>query len=238
VSPVPRDNVIVALDTADATQALALARTLHGHARWVKVGMTLYYAEGPGVVGELRDLGFEVFVDLKLHDIPHQVAGAAAVLARLGAGMLTVHASGGRAVVSAAVDAARASAEEVGLAYPAVLAVTVLTSIDTDALRALGVAASPKEQVERLATVAIESGADGVVCSPLEASAVRELLGPNALVVTPGVRPAWSDHGDQARVASPAEAFAWGASHVVVGRPVTGAADPAAAFERLVAEEA
>lgn len=237
MSVVARDRVIVALDTADEAEALAVSRTLREHARWVKVGMTLYYSAGPRVVGDLRDLGFDVFVDLKLHDIPHQVAGAAAALARLGAGMLTVHSFGDSDMVSAAVGAVHASADEAGLAPPAVLAVTVLTSIGDVALRSLGVDASPEAQVERLASLARSAGADGVVCSPWEASAVRCLLGPDALVVTPGVRLPGSDPGDQARVASPAEAFARGASHIVVGRPITAAADPAAAFERLLAEE-
>jgi orotidine-5'-phosphate decarboxylase len=229
------DRVIVALD-CDRDEALALASDLVGHVEWVKVGMTLFYEAGPGVVKRLRDLGFSVFVDLKLHDIPHQVSGAAERLGRLGAKMITVHASGGAAMVRAAVDGAREGAAQMGFDAPAVLAITVLTSTDESTLRASGVDSTPAEQVERLATLARDAGADGVVCSPQEAARMRGLLGESALVVTPGVRPEWAAKGDQARVATPAGAIAAGASHLVVGRPITGAEDPVAAADRIVAE--
>lgn len=231
-----RDRVIVALDHPDAASALACARALASRARWMKVGMTLFYAEGPGVVAALRDLGFDVFVDLKLHDIPHQVEGAARSLGGLGAGMLTVHASGGADMMEAAVRGAAAGAEAAGVARPAVIAVTVLTSMDADALASVGVTDSPADQVAGLAALAKTSGVDGVVCSPQEAASMRALLGPSALVVTPGVRPAWAGAGDQARIATPAGAVAAGASHLVIGRPITGAEDPAAAFDRMVNE--
>jgi orotidine-5'-phosphate decarboxylase len=229
-----RDRIIVALDQPDLAGALVCARSLRGHARWVKVGMTLYYREGAAAVTAVRELGFDVFVDLKLHDIPHQVEGAARSLAALGAGMLTVHASGGAAMVEAAVRGARAGAEAARTPVPAVVAVTVLTSMDDETLHSIGVPDTPAEQAAGLAALARTAGADGVVCSPQEAADLRALLGPHALIVTPGVRPAGANADDQARVATPAAAFAAGASHLVIGRPITGAADPAAAFESIV----
>jgi len=224
-----KDRIIVALDVPDRDQALELARRLTGHVGWVKVGMTLYYAEGPQIVRDLRALGFKVFVDLKLHDIPHQVEGACRTLTRIGADMFTVHASGGREMLSAAVAATRAAAEKFKAPKPSIVAVTVLTSLDDAALAEMGVTHSSAEQVATLATLARDAGCDGVVCSAQEAAAMRELLGADALVVTPGVRPAGEDAGDQARTATPAEAIEAGASHLVIGRPITGAADPAAA---------
>ena len=234
MSDATRDRVIVALDQPEARSALDCARSLIGSARWVKVGMTLYYAEGPAVVDAIRDLGFDLFVDLKLHDIPHQVRGAARAVARLGAGMLTVHAGGGAAMVQAAVEGARDGAQEAGSPETAVLAVTVLTSIDAASLRSVGVSGRLPDQVDRLAALAVGAGASGVVCSPQEAAAMCALLGPAALVVTPGVRPFGASPGDQARTATPAEALAAGATHVVIGRPVTDAPDPAEALERIV----
>lgn len=230
-----RDRVIVALDAAP-DRALALAAALQGHATAVKVGMTLYYATGPAVVGRLRADGFNVFVDLKLHDIPHQVAGAAREIAALGATMMTVHAGGGSEMVRAAVEGAEEGAARCRQPRPAVLAVTVLTSIDAATLAETGVASSAREQVLRLAQLARTAGADGVVCSPEETADARRLLGAGALVVTPGIRPAGAAGDDQARVATPSAAFAQGASHIVVGRPVTAAPDPVAAFEAMVEE--
>jgi orotidine-5'-phosphate decarboxylase len=201
------------------------------------VGMTLYYACGPEVVSELRARGFRVFLDLKLHDIPHQVRGAAEAAALAGADLLTVHGLGGSAMVAAArqgVDeAARAREERCRL-----LAITVLTSMDADALAAVGVAASPADEVSRLARLACSAGADGVVCSPVEAARMRELLGEDALVVTPGVRPAGSEVGDQSRIATPADAIRAGSSLLVVGRPITQAKDPVAAFDAIASEVA
>jgi orotidine-5'-phosphate decarboxylase len=231
-----RENIIVALDQPDLEQALACARLLVGRAAWVKVGMTLFYREGPAAVAALRELGFRVFVDLKLHDIPHQVEGAARSLGSLGAGMLTVHASGGAAMVEAAVRGARDGAEAAGVPAPAVIAITVLTSMDAETLNSVGVADGPADQAAGLAALAKTAGADGVVCSPNEAADLRALLGEHALIVTPGVRPLGSHAGDQSRIATPAAAFAAGASHIVIGRPVTGATDPAAAFEAIVAD--
>lgn len=227
--------VIVALDLP-SDEALPLADSLRGIVRWLKVGMTLFCAEGPEIVVHLREKGFDVFVDLKLHDIPHQVAGAAAQIARSGAGMFTVHASGGSAMMQAAVESSRRAAEEAGLVAPAVLAVTVLTSTDDTGLAEVGVGHSSLEQVRLLARLAVRSGVDGVVCSPWEAAEMRSLLGKDALVVTPGVRPKWAETDDQARVATPAAALAAGASHLVIGRPITAAPLPAEAAARILSE--
>jgi orotidine-5'-phosphate decarboxylase len=231
----PDNPVIVALDLP-REEALALADELRGRVDWVKVGMTLFYAEGPDVVARLREKGFQVFVDLKLHDIPHQVAGAAAAIARLGAGMFTVHASGGLEMMRAAVESARRAAEEAGLSAPRVLAVTVLTSSGDEGLAEIGVPRSAFEQVGLLAELARVAGVDGVVCSPREAAEMRQRLGENALVVTPGIRPAWAEVGDQERIATPAAALTAGASHLVIGRPITAAPVPAEAVARVRAE--
>ncbi len=232
-----RESIIIALDT-DAHTALGLARSLSGHAKHFKVGMMLYYSGGPEIVTRLREMDYSVFVDLKLHDIPHQVEGAARELARAGAGMLSVHASGGRLMMEAAVRGACTGSAECGADTPDVVAVTVLTSLDSEMLQTIGVDRVPIAQVELLTSLARDAGVQGVVCSPQEARSVRAMLGEEALVVTPGVRPAWTVHGDQMRVATPAEALAAGASHLVIGRPVTGAAEPVKALERIVREGA
>ncbi len=230
-----RDRIIVALDT-DEPGAYALADALQGSVRWLKVGMTLFYQAGPGVVLALRERGFDVFLDLKLHDIPHQVRGAAASVGRLGVQMLTVHASGGAPMVAAAVEGAAEGAAAAGLPAPAVIGVTVLTSMDDEVLRSVGVERSAAEQVPLLGGVVREAKAAGCVCSPQEAHVMRELLGPEALVVTPGVRPAGADAGDQSRVATPASAIASGATHLVIGRPVTEAVDPREEVDNIVSE--
>lgn len=228
-------RVIVALDVP-APRALEIAGSLKGFVGWVKIGMTLFYAEGPSIVARMRDLGFEVFLDLKLHDIPHQVAGAAAVVSRLGIGMLTVHAAGGAPMMQAAKEASAIAAAEEGLPSPKVLAVTVLTSIDGPGLTSIGVESDPVAQVDRLGSLARSAGVDGVVCSPQEAARMRTLFGAEGLVVTPGVRPTGSASGDQARIATPAAALSNGASHLVIGRPVTAASDPAAAVKAILQE--
>ncbi|HSK46463.1 MAG TPA: orotidine-5'-phosphate decarboxylase [Coriobacteriia bacterium] len=230
-----RDRLIVALDT-DADGARALVRELEGHVRWLKVGMTLFYQAGPAMISELREEGFDIFLDLKLHDIPHQVRGAAESISRLGVQMLTVHASGGGAMISAAVEGARTGSQAANVEAPAVVAVTVLTSMDDGSLASVGVTRTAALQVPLLAKVASEAGASGVVCSPREAAEMRDLLGEAALVVTPGVRPSWADAGDQARIQTPVQALINGASHLVVGRPITGASKPADAVKRLLDE--
>lgn len=232
----PSDSqIIVALDM-QRTEALALAARLQGRVRWVKVGMTLFYAEGPSIVSALQSLGFDVFLDLKLHDIPHQVAGAAAEIARLGVGMFTVHASGGAAMMAAAVESSRRAATESGHVTPSVLAVTVLTSTDDEGLSRIGIDATAADQVARLAMLARDAGTDGLVCSPAEATRVRGIAGDDALIVTPGVRPAGTAAGDQARFATPRAALEAGATHLVIGRPITAAADPIVALDEILAE--
>jgi orotidine-5'-phosphate decarboxylase len=232
---VSENPIIVALDVPKA-EALALAEQLKGRVQWLKVGMTLFYAEGPSIVARLREFGFDVFLDLKLHDIPHQVAGAAASVARLGAGMITVHAAGGSAMMRAAVESSRRAAEEVGLPAPAVLAVTVLTSTGDEGLAEIGVQRTALEQVESLGALAKAAGVDGVVCSPREAGQMRLLFGEQALVVTPGIRPSWAEVGDQSRIATPVAALSAGASHLVIGRPITGAPLPVEAAARILTE--
>jgi len=232
----PSDSpIVVALDLP-RHEALALAAILRGRVRWVKVGMTLFYAEGPSIVSALMDLGFEVFLDLKLNDIPHQIEGATAAITRLGVGMFTVHASGGTAMMRAAVATSRRVAEESGFAAPSVLAVTVLTSTSDEGLTEVGVTATATDQVSRLARLALDAGVDGIVCSPNEAKQVRACAGPGALIVTPGVRPSWAEAGDQARVSTPKAAIEAGASHLVIGRPITAAVDPVAAVDELLRE--
>lgn len=233
--PDARERLIVALDMS-SEDALAMARTLSGEVAWVKIGMTLFYKAGPEIVARLAGLGLKIFLDLKLHDIPHQVEGAAREIASLGVQMLTVHASGGSEMVEAAVRGARQGAAESGYKTPVILAVTVLTSLSEKGLNEVGVGDTPQAQVLRLARLAVGAGADGVVCSPLEATAVREALGSEAYVVTPGVRPAGSETGDQSRIATPGAAIGAGASHLVVGRPVTGASDPVDAARSILAE--
>lgn len=230
-----RDRIIVALD-CDRDRALELADALSGRrARWLKVGMTLFYAEGPAIVREFKERGFKVFLDLKFHDIPHQVRGAARSAALAGADLMSVHGLGSGAMLAACREGAE-EAQQVRGDRPQLVAITVLTSMDQDALTEIGVDSPVAEEADRLARLAQANGIDGVVCSPQEAEHMRELLGPDALVVTPGVRPAGADLGDQSRVATPSQAIARGASHIVVGRPVTGADDPLAAFESIVAE--
>ncbi|MEQ2956306.1 orotidine-5'-phosphate decarboxylase [Slackia piriformis] len=224
------DRVIVALD-CDRQTALDLAKKLQGKAKWLKVGMTLYYAEGPQIVEIFKLLGFKVFLDLKFHDIPHQVQGAAASAVEAGADMITMHAVGGIPMMQAAQAAVDESGTEADT-----LAITVLTSMNEETLAQTGVSRGVGEQVKALAACAQEAGLSGVVASPQEAVMLRELLGPDALIVTPGVRPVGAALGDQSRVATPKAAFDAGASHIVVGRPITQADDPAAAFDAIAAD--
>lgn len=230
-----KDSLIVALDT-DVHTTLSIAHSLQGRVRWLKVGMTLYYLEGPKIVATLHEMGFNIFLDLKLHDIPHQVEGAARSVASLGVGMMTVHAAGGQAMMEAAVQGARDGSAECGTIAPDILAVTVLTSMDEDVLASVGVGQSVSTQVDELTHLARKAGVQGVVCSPKEAARARTIMGPEALVVTPGVRPSWASTDDQARVATPAQAIESGASHLVVGRPITGAEEPSSAAMQILEE--
>ena len=226
-----REKLIVALDVSTAAAAQKIVTALGDSALTYKVGMQLYTAEGPQLVRDLVASGRQVFLDLKYHDIPNTVAAAVHEAARLGVSMLTVHAAGGGKMLHAAVDAAR-------IVSPAllVLGVTVLTSLNQDEMVKVGFQGTIREEVLRLAALALNSGCKGIVTSARETAAVRAELGHNVAIVTPGVRPAGSSHGDQARVATPAEAIAAGASHIVVGRPITEAADPAAEARAILAQ--
>ena len=229
-----RERIIVAID-CDRDRAIELADSLAGHARWLKVGMTLFYAEGPQIDRAFRERGFKVFLDLKFHDIPHQVRGAARSAALAGADLLSVHGLGSGAMLAACREGAEAAAVERD-DRPSLVAITVLTSMNQDALNEIGIDAPVADEAARLAALAQANGIDGIVCSPMEAESMRALLGPDALIVTPGVRPAGAELGDQSRVATPARAIRSGASHIVVGRPITGASDPVGAFEAIVSE--
>jgi len=223
-----RDRLIVALDVSSAAAAREIVAAVGDSASTYKVGMQLFTAEGPQVVRELVGSGRRVFLDLKYHDIPSTVGAAVREAAELGVNMLTVHAAGGSKMLRAAADAGRE-----GLT---VLAVTVLTSFDQAELESVGVASTLPEQVLKLATLAVASGCQGIVSSAREAPALRRKLGNGFALVTPGVRPAGSEAQDQARVVTPAAAIAAGASHIVVGRPITGAANPAAAAAAILSE--
>lgn len=221
------NRILVALDVPSAAAALSLADALRGAVGGFKIGSQLFTAAGPEIVRTMVGRGDRVFLDLKFHDIPNTVAGAIQSSADLGVWMVNVHASGGRPMMEAARRAADERQPASGT-RPLVIAVTVLTSLDASTLAAVGVAASPLDQVVRLAELAQASGLDGVVASPQETSAIRRACGPNFVIVTPGIRggSAAASRDDQQRTLSPAEAVAAGSSYLVIGRPITGAANP------------
>ncbi len=222
-------ELIVVLDMDSRAEALA-AVSACGGCRWFKIGAQLFTRLGPDIVREVRDLGKQVFLDLKYHDIPNTVAHAARAAADLGAGLMTLHASGGRAMIEAARKAVEGSDTRI-------LAVTILTSLSDAALREeVGMPESCEAAVRRLAAQAVDAGAHGVVCSPREIVALRDVLGASPLIVTPGVRPAWADKDDQARVMTPREAALAGASMVVVGRPILKHSNPAEAADSIIKE--
>ena len=222
-------ELIVVLDMDTREEALA-AVAASRPCRWFKIGAQLFTRLGPDIVREVRDMGKNVFLDLKYHDIPNTVAHAAKAAADLGAGLMTLHATGGRAMIEAARKAVDGSDTRI-------LAVTVLTSVSETVLRdEIGISETPEDAVRRLAVQAVDAGAHGIVCSPLEIVALREELGGNPLIVTPGVRPEWASKDDQARVMTPREATRAGASMVVVGRPILKHPDPAEAVA-LIQEE-
>lgn len=226
-----RERLIVALDVPNGTAAIDLVDRLDGACKWFKIGLELFIAAGPGIVERLRGHGCSIFLDLKFHDIPNTVAGAVRSAAGLGAQMMTVHASGGLEMLKAA----RAALE--GIANPPeLLAVTVLTSMNASQLKSIGVEDSPAEQVSRLAEAGLDAGFRGFVCSPHEVATLRARTGPEGVLVVPGIRPAGAELGDQQRIATPAEALRLGASFLVVGRPITQAADPARAAKDILLE--
>lgn len=224
-------RVIVALDFPRGADALALADRLEPRSCRLKVGKEMFTREGPALVAQLRDRGFEVFLDLKYHDIPNTVAAACAAAADLGVWMINVHASGGRKMMTAAAERLASFSER-----PLLIAVTVLTSMGAEDLAEIGLAVSPESQVLRLAALAESSGLDGVVCSPRESAAIRARAGAGFRLVTPGVRPATASLDDQKRVMTPGDAIRAGSDYLVVGRPITAAADPLASLAAINAE--
>src|SRR5258707_11034915 len=227
----PGERLIVALDVSSSAEAQNIVSHVGDAVQIYKVGMQVYTAVGPQIVRDLVLSGKSVFLDLKYHDIASTVAAAVREAAQLGVSMLTVHASGGRTMLRAAAEAARSEDSELH-----VLAVTVLTSMDENDLNATGVPGQVLDQVVRLASMALKAGCAGVVSSAQEVRTLRAKLSGDFLAVTPGVRPAGSAHGDQARVVTPAEAVASGATHIVVGRPITAAADPLAEAVKILQE--
>ena len=225
-----REQLIVALDVSSAAQAQKIVSSIGDAVSFYKVGMQLYTAEGPAIVQELVGSGRRVFLDLKYHDIPNTVGAAVREAGKLGVSLLTVHGSGGSKMLRAATEAARD-----GSPAMKVVAVTVLTSMDEEDLNEI-MHANLQEQVVHLAGLALNAGCHGVVSSAREVRALRTRLGNDFLVVTPGVRPAGAAHGDQARVVTPGEAIAAGSTHLVIGRPITGAANPAQEAEKIIRE--
>jgi orotidine-5'-phosphate decarboxylase len=228
------DQLLVALDVDNAVHAIELAARLQGRVGGIKVGSTLFTAEGPALVRRLVELRHRVFLDLKFHDIPHQVAGAVAAATKLGVWMMTVHASGGSAMLEAARRAATEAASAAGTPVPIIVAVTALTSLDDAALLEIGVSRSMQRHVEELAGLASSAGLDGVVASPHEITVLRARF-PGMTIVTPGIRAASSPADDQSRTLSAREALSAGANYVVVGRPIVAAADPQRAAEEIAA---
>lgn len=242
-----KDRIILALDVDQTEEATSLVRELAAHVGVFKVGMQLFNSVGPDIVRRIQDLGGRVFVDLKLHDIPNTVAGAARAIARMGCFMYTVHAAGGSAMIQAAADAVRdflhESGESAGVPGPThqapiMLAVTVLTSIDQHRLeQELLITGMPiRDVAARLAKMAHSAGAGGVICSPHEIESVRAACGPDFKIVAPGVRPIWHGSDDQRRITTPADAVRLGADYIVIGRPITHAPHPASAAARIVEE--
>ncbi|MGA2532229.1 MAG: orotidine-5'-phosphate decarboxylase [Candidatus Aminicenantales bacterium] len=230
-----RERIIIALDVQTKEEGIALVSKLKG-ARTFKVGLELFTAEGPALFKKLKALRKDVFLDLKLHDIPNTVAGAVLSAFRHGVQMMTIHASGGREMMAKAAETARQISVELNRPKPILLGVTVLTSLKESDLAEVGVTADVRSQVLRLAGLAKAAGLDGVVCSPQEIEALRKEFGRELVIVTPGIRPLWAAAQDQKRILTPAEAVSKGADFLVIGRPITGAASPEEAFLRIVEE--
>lgn len=232
-----REKIIVALDVDTEQEALALVATLRDYVGAFKVGLQLYNNGGPAMVKRLVDAGAKVFLDLKFHDIPNTTARAAEAVVGLGAFMFNVHATGGRKMMAETALAARKRAAELGIAVPLLLGVTVLTSMSAEELRGeVGISRPLEEQVTSLARLCLVAGLDGVVASAREIPSIRAACGNDFLIVTPGIRPAWAAGDDQNRVATPKEALQLGADYLVVGRPLTAAAQPQEMAKRLLLE--
>jgi orotidine-5'-phosphate decarboxylase len=224
--------LIVAMDVANVAEAEEMVERIGPAVGFYKIGLELFSAAGPDVVTRIQARGKHIFLDLKLHDIPRTVERAVTACGHLGVDLLTIHSSGGRAMIQAAHNAAAAFGEKA----PKIVAVTMLTSLDQKDVTELGISRPIAAQVETLGMLALSSGADGIVCSPHEVAAMRRCLGPSAVLVTPGVRPAGAGVGDQKRVATPAQAVRDGANYLVVGRPILEAADPRAAAVAILEE--
>ncbi len=230
-----RDRIIIPLDVQSKEEGIDLVSKLKD-ARTFKIGLELFTAEGPALFKKLKALRKDIFLDLKLHDIPNTVGGAVRSAFRHGVQMMTIHASGGREMMAKASEAAKQAAQELGRPKPLLLGVTVLTSLKGADLAEIGMNANVADQVLRLAGLAKGAGMDGVVCSPQEIEILRREFGRELVIVTPGIRPLWAAAQDQKRIMTPAEAVAKGADYLVIGRPITGAASPAEAFVRIVEE--
>ena len=232
----PKDRLIVALDVDTAEKAVCLAEKLKNDVKFFKIGFELFSSCGPSIVREIAKFGGRIFLDLKFHDIPNTVSKAALSVTKLGVFMFNVHGLGGYDMMKKTADAVRVEAEKLKIEPPKILAVTILTSMDENALKKVGINDTMNQEVLRLAQLAKSAGLDGVVASPSEARLIRQSLGENFLIVTPGVRPSWAEAGDQKRVATPKEAIRDGATYIVVGRPVTEAKDPAQAARKILEE--
>ncbi|MDP2929196.1 MAG: orotidine-5'-phosphate decarboxylase [Candidatus Omnitrophota bacterium] len=232
----PQDRLIVALDVDTKEKALDLVEKLKNDVKTFKVGSELFTSCGPEILAIIKNNGCGIFLDLKFHDIPNTVAKAVIAATRLGVSLINVHASGGYEMMKKAVQAVAAEAKRLKMDPPKVIAVTVLTSMDENGLKKIGIDDTMEKQVLRLATLAKEAGMDGVVASPFEAKLIRKEAGDDFIIVTPGVRPEWAAVNDQKRIATPKEAVLNGANYIVVGRPITEAPDPLDAAKRILEE--
>lgn len=223
--------IIVALDFPSATQALELVERLEPQRCRLKVGKELFTRGGPALVEKLVGKGYDIFLDLKFHDIPNTVAAACSAAAELGVWMVNVHAQGGRRMMEAANEALQKASHQ-----PLLIAVTILTSMGEEDIHEVGLAGTPADNVKRLAVLAQSAGLNGVVCSPKEVAMLRETISSDFQLVTPGIRPNWAAKGDQTRITTPADAMALGSNYLVIGRPITGAAEPLEALSKIESE--
>ena len=233
---VARDRIIFALDVGDPASARMWVERIGSHVGWFKVGLELFSAAGPAVVDMIVSSGLKCFLDLKFHDIPNTVARAVRSAVRLKVQMMTVHISGGREMIRAALEAARQESETMGMPRPKIIGVSVLTSLDQNDLIDLGINRPLKEHLIGLAELACEEHIDGIVCSPADLPFLRAKVPDTAVIITPGVRPQWSEKGDQKRIATPQSAIRSGADLLVIGRPISKAPDPVQAIERIIQE--
>ena len=230
----PIDRLIVALDVNSEDRAVALADKLKNDVKFFKIGLELFSSCGPQIVDRIKETGCDIFLDLKFHDIPTTVAKAAAAVTKLKPFMFNVHALGGYDMMKRTAEAVADEARRLDIVKPRILAVTILTSLDEKALKDTGVGGGPKEAVLRLARLAKKAGLDGVVASPSETRHIRQEVGDDFLIVTPGIRPGWAAAGDQKRTATPNAAVKDGADYIVVGRPITESTDPAEAAREIL----